>query len=66
MPERAQPRIDRLPAEPAAAIAAEDPGGPLVPDPQLHTHCVLANMTRNASGEWHSVEPTMIRRTARS
>ena len=23
-------------------------------DPQLHTHCVLANMTRNAAGEWRS------------
>ena len=32
-------------------------------DPQLHTHCVLANMTRNAAGEWRSVEPTMIRRS---
>ncbi|MDE0171955.1 MAG: relaxase domain-containing protein, partial [Defluviicoccus sp.] len=32
-------------------------------DPQLHTHCVLANMTRNASGEWRSVEPTAIRRS---
>ena len=31
-------------------------------DPQLHTHCVLANMTRNASGEWRSVEPTKIQR----
>ena len=32
-------------------------------DPQLHTHCVLANMTRAASGEWRSVEPTRIRRS---
>ena len=32
-------------------------------DPQLHTHCVLANMTRNASGEWRSVEPTKISRS---
>ncbi len=32
-------------------------------DPQLHTHCVLANMTRNGSGEWRSVEPTRIRRS---
>ena len=32
-------------------------------DPQLHTHCVLANMTRNASGEWRSVEPTSIKRS---
>ena len=31
-------------------------------DPQLHTHCVLANMTRNAAGEWRSVELTKIRR----
>ena len=31
-------------------------------DPTLHTHCVLANMTRNASGgQWRSVEPTAIR-----
>ena len=32
-------------------------------DPQLHTHCVLSNMTRTASGEWRSVEPTKIRRS---
>ena len=32
-------------------------------DPQLHTHCVLANMTRTASGQWRSVEPTKIRRS---
>ena len=32
-------------------------------DPQLHTHCVLANMTRNAAGEWRSVEPTSIKRS---
>ena len=31
-------------------------------DPQLHTHCIVANMTRNASGYWRSVEPTLIRR----
>ena len=34
-------------------------------DPQLHTHCVLANMTRTASGDWRSVEPTRIRRSAK-
>ena len=32
-------------------------------DPQLHTHCVLANMTRTATGEWRSVEPTKLRRS---
>ena len=31
-------------------------------DPQLHTHCIVANMTRNAPGYWRSVEPTLIRR----
>ena len=31
-------------------------------DPQLHTHCIIANMTRNRAGEWRSVEPTEIRR----
>ena len=31
-------------------------------DPTLHTHSVLANMTRNAAGERRSVEPTRIRR----
>ena len=34
-------------------------------DPQLHTHCVLANMTRNEAGAWRSVEPTRIRRSQR-
>ncbi|MYE60401.1 MAG: relaxase domain-containing protein [Alphaproteobacteria bacterium] len=34
-------------------------------DPMLHTHCVLANMTRNAAGEWRSVEPTALRRSAK-
>ncbi len=31
-------------------------------DPQLHTHCIVANMTRNRAGEWRSVEATEIRR----
>ena len=34
-------------------------------DPQLHTHCIVANMTRNRSGEWRSIEPTEIRRNVR-
>ena len=32
-------------------------------DPQLHTHCVIANMTRTRDGAWRSVEPTRIRRS---
>ncbi|MCY3670804.1 MAG: relaxase domain-containing protein, partial [Alphaproteobacteria bacterium] len=31
-------------------------------EPQLHTHCVVANMTRNGAGEWRSIEATAIRR----
>ena len=31
-------------------------------DPQLHTHCVLANMTRTPEGAWRSVEPTSLKR----
>ena len=31
-------------------------------DPQLHTHCIVANMTRTKDGAWKSVEPTSLRR----
>ena len=31
-------------------------------DPQLHTHCVVANMTRNEEGDWRSLEATKVRR----
>ncbi len=34
-------------------------------DPQLHTHAVVANMTRNRDGEWRSVEPTLLMRNRR-
>ena len=34
-------------------------------DPQLHTHAVVANMTRGADGTWKSVEPTLLHRNAR-
>ena len=29
-------------------------------DPQLHTHCVIANMTHDDEGQWKSVEPSSI------
>ena len=32
-------------------------------DPQLHTHSVVANMTRNAEGEWRSADFIKIERT---
>ena len=31
-------------------------------DPQIHTHCVIANMTRTPSARWGSVDPTSLRR----
>ena len=34
-------------------------------DPQLHTHAVIANMTRNMAGDWRSVEPTQLQRNRR-
>ena len=34
-------------------------------DPQLHTHAVVANMTRNNDGAWRSVEPTLLKRNRR-
>ena len=34
-------------------------------DPQLHTHAVIANVTRDANGQWKSVEPTLLHRNAR-
>ncbi len=34
-------------------------------DPQLHTHAVIANVTRDADGRWRSVDPVALRRNAR-
>ena len=34
-------------------------------DPQLHTHAVTANMTRDEGGRWKSVEPMLLHRNAR-
>ena len=34
-------------------------------DPQLHTHCVVANMTRGADGRWRSAEIGLLRRHER-
>ena len=33
-------------------------------DPQLHTHAVVANMTRDGDGRWKSIEPTELHRSA--
>ena len=34
-------------------------------DPQLHTHCVVANMTRGGDGRWRSAEVGLLRRAER-
>ncbi len=34
-------------------------------DPQLHTHAVIANMTRDVQGRWRSIEATLLHRHAR-
>ncbi len=34
-------------------------------DPQLHTHAVIANMTRDPQGRWRSIEATLLHRHAR-
>ena len=34
-------------------------------DPQLHTHAVIANVTRGADGKWKSVDPVALHRNAR-
>ena len=31
-------------------------------DPQIHTHCVIANMTRTSASRWRPVDPTALRR----
>ncbi len=31
-------------------------------DPQVHTHCVIANMTRDPGSRWRPVDPTSLRR----
>ena len=34
-------------------------------DPQLHTHAVIANVTRDEAGRWKSVDPGVLHRNAR-
>ena len=54
MPDRALARIDEAGAEPAAAMAAEDPGGPLVPEGSCSaTRCrrLWHNRTTSLAGQ---------------
>jgi conjugative relaxase-like TrwC/TraI family protein len=50
-------RFDHIAARPATG--ADDGYGP---DPHLHTHVVIANMTRRPDGEWRGLDPVEIYR----
>lgn len=41
-------------------LAARPADDGRLPDPQLHTHVVLLNMTRRPDGEWRSLDPRQI------
>ncbi len=51
-------RFDHVAARPASSV--EDGHGP---DPHLHTHVVIANMTRRPDGEWRGLDPLEIYRS---
>ena len=50
-------RFDHIAARPASGV--KDGYGP---DPHLHTHVVIANMTRRPEGEWRGLDPIEIYR----
>jgi conjugative relaxase-like TrwC/TraI family protein len=50
-------RFDHVAARPPSSV--EDGYGP---DPHLHTHVVIANMTRRPDGEWRGLDPVEIYR----
>src|SRR5262249_48849710 len=41
-------------------LAARPADDVRLPDPQLHTHVVMLNMTRRPDGEWRSLDPVKI------
>src|SRR5229473_1902721 len=51
-------RFDHVAARPSSSV--EDGYGP---DPHLHTHVVIANMTRRPDGEWRGLDPVEIYRS---
>ena len=50
-------RFDHIAARPASGV--QDDYGP---DPHLHTHVVIANMTRRPDGQWRGLDPIEIYR----
>jgi conjugative relaxase-like TrwC/TraI family protein len=53
-------RFDHIAARPSGGVE-DDPA----PDPHLHTHVVIANMTRRADGQWRGLDPVEIYRAQR-
>ncbi len=52
-------RFDHIAARPSEAGSHDGYG----PDPHLHTHVVIANMTLRPDGQWRSLDPVEIYRT---
>jgi conjugative relaxase-like TrwC/TraI family protein len=52
-------RFDHLAARPSQTGSEKG----YAPDPQLHTHVVIANLTRRPDGAWRSLEPLEIYRS---
>jgi len=52
-------RFDHIAARPAKGANADGYG----PDPHLHTHVVIANMTRRPDGAWRGLDPVEIYRS---
>jgi conjugative relaxase-like TrwC/TraI family protein len=50
-------RFDHVAARPTSSV-----GGGYGPDPHLHTHVVIANMTRRPDGVWRGLDPVEIYR----
>jgi conjugative relaxase-like TrwC/TraI family protein len=52
-------RFDHIAARPSENAASDGYG----PDPHLHTHVVVMNMTRRPDGEWRGLDPVEIYRS---
>jgi conjugative relaxase-like TrwC/TraI family protein len=56
-------RFDHIAARPAKGAHAKGTDDGLGPDPHLHTHVVIANITRRPDGAWRGLDPVEIYRS---
>lgn len=56
-------RFDHIAARPAKGAHAKSTDDGYGPDPHLHTHVVIANMTRRPDGAWRGLDPVEIYRS---